>query len=491
MNNQTNNTRIAFRPNLILLIGGQMVPNLESYRWLRNDKKKLRVLILHTNDRPFQKGAFRLRDYVVKCNDEARCETVGIGPNDVSEMIGRYVPEDGVDYRVIMNCTGALKPMSVGMMEWTGIRGVEVIYRETNGHWSEVIKNEEGWFELKDLKEPPTLGLLEEISIPDLAGLQHPLGEADWRLEDEKTMDDWLLDQSGVELVLEKHLQEDLLFVPAFEEVIGTKVLKTGDALEYFVLSLIRLLGLRQSGLSLTLSNPDDAGLGSEIDVVGIHQGNFFLIDCKLVTDSQKKGSLSEQAYQARHQAEAIGGRQARVLMLRPGFQPDAKIAQFQKKLVEAVRVTVLFQEDMKDLVGKLSQFLGVATVPPVMGQVVERMRSSVGAIFASPDRIGMSRLSEPPISNYFDGVLEATEWLKGELKREWCAIEIEESVMIVAKVRGRSREEVGKVINKQVSCACILKPLAKSIGDKWHQGIYRFEIPRAVFQGIRKRFQS
>lgn len=346
---ETSSTQ-SITTSLFLICSNQPGPNLESFLYHRNKGQLKKVFLLA--DRYAKMESEHLKDFFSEIKEPGDCFSVSIvdmenTPTSVRQTLKKVIAQENLSGDITVNVTGGTKLMGFGVFgtpahDRDKTRNVCFEYWDQKGRY-ELVQNERG-IEINPSSESSATTdrltadeLFEQLPVRKVVSLSSDTEGYHW---EEDSIPDLSLKQFG-ELTTRlskgqwawKTVWADLF--PKLRLQDGHQ-LDSGLVFEIYTVNALRLLGVRNVALSMKKKSPDETMHAMELDVVFVSAGRVHLIDCKLGTSAQLQkiyatGGLLAQVHQASSQAQSIGGKFARTLLLRPRYTqnmgPRNKIA--------------------------------------------------------------------------------------------------------------------------------------------------------------------
>lgn len=342
----------------------------------------------------------------------------------------------------ILNATGGLKPMSIGLAGLAGHPRCEVIYREQTSlnsttPWQTWQRNSDGRISAypwqNGIEDPD---FLDRFDAADIANLHFLRGQ---ELSDEMQ---WHADPMP-ENVTPEILLNIIRSGPSCNWNWNTlsrgnplAAFVGGQRFEVFLGGLIYALGIRRiwHSLRLTSQNKNSATHSNktEIDIVAIHNRRVFLIEAKLV--GEKESSLVGQAQQLAARMNQIGGQTASGAVVLPGnYDSNHSLKEF---LHNSTKCHIWNQDDMPDLIKNLAKLFQIHSIPEPAAKLHQALReaSSHGHLFSTGD-VGYHKRSPSHILA-LRSVLE--NWLRSNPSRAFCCINLGTGIRFMTLRTGR-----------------------------------------------------
>lgn len=361
-------TRLA----LVVLASEQLWPNIHSLvHWAENDPLQplSDVCIYHTDNKH--------RSYKPALRFQQLCRSLYPGIQvHFPDPENKHPEQPDAVYRQIMawqkqlpgrhwilNATGGLKLMFAGVLDCVGENDVSIVYREFSGKWYQLFREHQ--ILAKEL-------LIEEKTnhIPVLELVKAQLTEDHTILEAEPPPNITSLQLAEI---IRCGYSLDWNWKDIFERVGIAARQQQGPLFEQFVAAVLQAIGVHNLVLNLKLTAVRQNL--HEIDVVANYGGRLLIVDCKLLDQlDEEQGTvegITSQIRQAATTQRHLGGREAKLLLLRP----NRELSEHERDLAKAYQIEVVDRNDGWKLCSHLAKFVGIETLPPELQQAEEDLQ--------------------------------------------------------------------------------------------------------------------
>lgn len=284
--------------------------------------------------------------------------------------------------RWVLNATGGVKLMSVGLMALADQDETEVVYRELNRQWYRVRKTEE--LRADPLEPPIDGGVTDQIPVLALVQSQWDAPQPmSWTAEEVERIEVGRVVQEGCRTGWD---WERALRAGGATE----RIPQSGMLFEVLMAGALKELGIPNVVRSLKLTDEKGTVL-QEIDVAANFRGRLLLVDCKLMSkedEGKRVEKLTSQIRQAENTRRALGGLGAAMLLVRP----NRYFSSTERALLEAYHLEVIDAGDSWKLFTRLAEFAQVAPLPPSWEAAEElltnRKNTGCAGAFSRPARL-------------------------------------------------------------------------------------------------------
>lgn len=352
---------------VVVLSGEQLWPNLQGIlHWQKGGAKVQEVFIYCTlEESPTRGPAQRLQRLIERCFAGTRVVLHAGSPASPSPEVRDTVQgwmNENPDRRWLLNATGGLKHMALGLAGFAGTPEVQVVYREVSGEW----------FELAPAADSPRLearkleGIapLETDALPVADLVCSQFGTAAESVE--------LTAEPVTALPMKRLTQEGITQSwnwPAVFAAAGMKTEAPGGALfEQYVGAGLLEIGVTNITRRLRLTNKRERKEKLEIDLVANHGGKMLVLDLELRGSGLEKAAdaLALQLRTAVELRQRLEGLAIQMVLVRP----CRVFTETDRELAKACGVEVIDQRDAPRLFSRLAGLLKISALPPEMAAV-------------------------------------------------------------------------------------------------------------------------
>lgn len=354
---------------MVVFASEQLWPNIHGVvHWHDqvDDVALQHVFIYFTDSRKSSEPARRLARFCHErypdLNVHLPGEPLGQEPADVARQIRAWHAATP-DLRWIINATGGLKLMFAGVVSVLGTAGMEVVYREFTG-WYRLEKR--GQEIVSQTLEIPS-GETDEIPVIDLI-------KAQWQPAADQRINSETPSALNVAGLVGKGIEHGWKWKRMFRALGYDDSSGAGFLFEKFVAAALLELGVKQLQQNVELHDAGGQPL-QEVDLVANHGGRLLVLDCKIISKQGAKEKhvepLTSQIRQGEATRESLGGRGAKLVLIRPGWT----FTEGEQMLAAASGLDVIGPSRSWRLFTELARLAGCGALPPPLEQAEQKIR--------------------------------------------------------------------------------------------------------------------
>jgi predicted RecB family endonuclease len=457
---------------MVVLASEQLWPNIHGIvHWHKRqtDGGLSDLCIYRTGDEKHSgKPAHRLKELCKELYPEIILHVpdkpLGLRPDDVQEQIRAWQARLG-RRRWVINATGGVKLMFAGVLDLITEPETQVVYREFSGDWY-ALTRVEGRIHSELIDVP-----VEETDAIPVAALV----KAHWEPSEHVLLTcDPLPPSSLSALALTRAgVRCGWDWQRTFAAVGDNSPGRGGVPFERFAAVVLRECGVTNLVMNLKLTSRRGEKRQSlqEIDVVGNYGGRLVIVDCKLRSEEEEEAgqveSVMSQIRQAATTQSHLGGRGARLILLRPNrvFSED------ERSLAQACGLAVLDADDAWHLFSRLADWLGIQALPADLREAeveVQKSRAAGMTRAFARESLSVRRLtSGSPSRAVVDLEASLGNYLR-ESRREWIAFWHGDVLCVRCAVPpGMPREQLPKELDRLLGSFGRLETLTLSNSRK------------------------
>jgi len=367
---------------IILFASEQIWPNIASLEHARRRRGFQNVHIIHTDNSLKSKApAVRLQKFCLnRYQQVAELHEIKPDPQTIHDLLLQIIDRLPGN-RWIINATGGLKLMLVGVLSLPPSDAIDIIYRELSGDWFILKGKSTGGFSADPFAVEP--GELDELSILDLITLQNT-STVDTRWELQKP--------TGLPIlkITQCVIDNRWNWSAAFEALgLPRKSLQNGFLFEEYIAAALQMMGANvalNAELSQNIQNREVPRYLQEVDILVNRKGRLWILDLKLV-DAQDERSRkpSQQIMSAAEMRRALGGANAECVLVRPGFEFSAE----HRQLAQDHQIKILDGRDCFLLFQTLSDWLDLSLAEDLLKvqKLLQEAYQNFGSVFLKPRR--------------------------------------------------------------------------------------------------------
>lgn len=344
------------KTSMIVVASEQIWPNLLGFlHWHKKMGGIERLFVYSTsNERKSLGPARRLKELIASTYPEVMIlpvhdEPHGMTPEAVCLNIDEWIHSFPSDKWVI-NITGGTKIMTAGLLSFAGRPGVALIYRELGSGWFRISKDQRTDHIFCSKVEDIDEGIADSVPIDKMIMTQFDVAKGDrWVIEKARKL--------PILSIVEAAINMEWNWKSAFDAAsVSFDASKTGGMLFEEVVAACLL----ELGVNNVMINARHLSCGKiqrqEIDVLASYNGVLYLVDCKLAfPDDPAVPKPVAQIKEAAETTKALGGLNAKTLMIRPSWDEDEDRAAFAK----ALGVRIIQRGSTETLLLQIAEWVG------------------------------------------------------------------------------------------------------------------------------------
>lgn len=352
---------------IVVLSGDQLWPNIQGIlHWHRGGAKVEAVFLYCTlEESPTRGPAQRLQRFIEAYFTGVRVVLHAGSPaspsSEVRDTVSGWMNENP-ERRWVLNATGGLKHMALGLAGFAGTPEVQVVYRETSGEWFELVAVPE--FSRVEARILEGIDPMETDALPVADLVVSQFGTAAESVE--------LSAEPVNSLPMKRLTQEGIARGwnwPAVFAAGGMKADVPAEVLfgQYLGAGLLEM-GVTNLVHRLQLTNKRDRKEKLEIDLAANHGGKMLVLDLELRGSGLERAAdvLALQLRPAAELRQRLGGLSLQIVLVRP----CRVFTEAERELARACGIEIIDQRDAPRLFSRLAGLLKVSALPPEMAAV-------------------------------------------------------------------------------------------------------------------------